>query len=760
MRRLAETFEVVVCGGGLAGVCAAIAAARTGARTCIVQDRPVFGGNSSSEIRVYPQGAAYYHAFARETGIISELLIEERALNHESNHTSGRMNSVWDLVLYDKIVNTPNLTFYLNTSVYEVRLGEDGGIKAVLARIANAETELELGSQIFIDCTGDGIVAQLAGCSWRMGTEAREEFGEPHAPAAASMDVMGSSIFFRAKDVGRPAPFKAPAWAYSYDDPDVFYKGGRIPHDPEGGYWWIELGVPWNTITDQEALRHELTRHVLGIWDFMKNKDERMMEKTQNYALDWIGQVPGKRESRRIMGRYLLTETDLVNQTVFADEVAFGGWYVDLHRAGGLLAEYSEQTAVEGQQSHYMKKSYVGPYGIPMRCLLAKDVPNLLLAGRNISVTHAALGSTRVMGTTALLGQAAGTAAAMACSGGLELSRFAEEGAAEVQQRLLRDGCFLLHAVNQDDKDWARIAAVAASSEARLEQAAPDEGVEPGDAAAREDRLAQMRGQWIAIGPDGLESVSVYVSNFTGETQWLDAALVAVEHIWDYRREGKEVLAGTRLAVPPGKGQWIRWQLDRPLPGRREAGYIRLELGPQPELVWHRAKEPAPGMPAAYDMGAGRLRRLGNGMSLSFAVEPPQEAYSAAQIASGVTRPYRSMNMWRSDPGSSLPQWLELSWEEAVSIARVQITFANLMLRDYKFYPPFHRNPECARDFSLEAWVDGQWRQLVRVEDNYQTLCSLELPSPVMTAKLRLIIHAVNGADSAMVSEIRVYSPD
>ncbi|MGO4270607.1 FAD-dependent oxidoreductase, partial [Paenibacillus sp. TAF58] len=225
-----ENFDVVVCGGGLAGVCAAITAARNGARTCILQDRPVFGGNSSSEIRVFPQGAANYNAYARETGIIAELLNEERAVNHEPNQTNGRT-----------------------------------------------------------------------------------------------------------KDIGKPVSFRSPDWAVHYDNPDLFYKGGRIPYDPEGGYWWIELGVPWNTITENESIRHELTRHVFGIWDYMKNKDPDLKEKAATYALDWIGQVPGKRESRRIMGEYMLTETDLLYPSEFEDEIAYGGWYIDLHKAGGLL---------------------------------------------------------------------------------------------------------------------------------------------------------------------------------------------------------------------------------------------------------------------------------------------------------------------------------------------------------------------------------------------------------------------------------------
>lgn len=161
--------------------------------------------------------------------------------------------------------------------------------------------------------------------------------------------------------------------------------------------------MPYHTIYDSEDIRHELTRHALGVWDWMKNHDPKMKELTRNYALDWIGQVPGKRESRRIMGHYLMTEHDPQNRTVFPDEIAFGGWFIDLHTPGGLLAKHSEPASGESYNTFtdYAVKSYAGPYGIPLRSLIAKDIDNLMMAGRNVSVTHAALGTVRVMATTA-----------------------------------------------------------------------------------------------------------------------------------------------------------------------------------------------------------------------------------------------------------------------------------------------------------------------------------------------------------------------
>lgn len=391
MNSISERYQVVVCGGGLAGFCAAVAAARMGIKTCIVQNRPVFGGNSSSEVRVTPHGAAAFHAYARETGILSELLIEERARNHELIFENGWTNSVWDLTMYDLAMQTPNLSFHVNTDITGVEMQGPRQIAAVVGRVQNAETELTIAGDIFLDCTGDGVVAHLAGCEWRMGTEAREEFNEPHAPLQASNDVMGNSIHFKTKNMGRPVPFKAPDWAVKFEDASYFYEQGRYPKDERGGFWWLEIGVPWHTIHQAEDIRHELTRHALGVWDWMKNKDPKMMDRTAHYALDWIGQVPGKRESRRILGQYFMTEHDPINRTVFPDEVAFGGWFIDLHTPGGLLAGSSEPANAEGYDTHteYAVKSYAGPYGIPLRILISKDVENLMLAGRNVSVTHA-----------------------------------------------------------------------------------------------------------------------------------------------------------------------------------------------------------------------------------------------------------------------------------------------------------------------------------------------------------------------------------
>lgn len=337
-------------------------------------------------------------------------------------------------------------------------------IQAVRAVVANAETELVIRGEQFIDCTGDALMAHLAGCEWRWGSESSADTGEIHAPEAASTDVMGNSIHFRTLDIGRPAPYRAPEWAMRYEDASFFAPSGRPLSCHEGGFWWIEIGVPWDTIHDNETIRHELTRHALGVWDYMKNRDPVMKEVCANRVLDFIGQVPGKRESRRVMGRYLLTEHDIQERRPFADEVAYGGWFIDLHTPGGLLAKSSEPAAALGRDPRLKEVAYkhVGPYGIPLASLQSKDVPNLQMAGRNVSATHAALGTVRVMATCGLMGHAVGVAAARAA---LADGETAALSVTALQQALLRDGCFLPNTANADADDLARRATATAGSQ-------------------------------------------------------------------------------------------------------------------------------------------------------------------------------------------------------------------------------------------------------------------------------------------------------
>jgi hypothetical protein len=789
-----KTFDVVVCGGGLAGFSAALSAARRGCNVCLIHDRPVFGGNSSSEVRVTPHGAANFHAYSRETGIISEALIEERAMNHEPISENGWTNSVWDMVLYNLAMETNNLTFFVNTSVTDVILadGSRGSetatdfsepgfsvgyihrkaqntcreIRSVVATVANAELQLVISGKIFIDCTGDALVADRAGCEWRMGTEGKDEFGEVHAPDRPSADTMGNSIHFKAKNMGFPVPFKAPDWAVRHEDPDYFYKQGRAPHGVDSGYWWIEMGVPWNTIYEAEDLRHELTRHCLGIWDWIKNKDPKWMKIAENYALDWIGQVPGKRESRRVIGRYFMTENDIQAKTVFRDEIAYGGWFLDLHTPGGLLAPSSEANSAEGYavDTAYMAKSYVGPYGLPLGICISKDIDNLMMAGRNVSVTHAALGTVRVMATTALMGQACGTAAACSITESLSLAEVADNRIHKVQQDLLHDGCFLPNVKNNDSDDLARVATVTASSEALnggvgLDSPWVSNGLMRGPSETFSEILTHARSQWIALGSDRLTKIEVCLSNNTDLSRKVSFRLDAVDTIWDYRTKTDKTLVEGELTVPPGANQWIPCPINLTTgTGLPQKGFVRLTLAKDVSVAWHASPAIEPGQVAAFEMSAGKLRRFGGGYSMTYRLDPPQACYPAANVISGQTRPFETTNLWRSDPNEPMPQWLELAWDTPQAISRVQLTFAGHLLREYHSTPPRFNDPQCVRDYKIEAFLHDDWTSLVEIAGNYQRHRNHSLGAGIETKRLRIIVAATNGDPSAAIYEVRCYS--
>jgi len=768
MREKKEKFDVVVCGGGLAGFCAAISAARHGANTCIIQDRPVFGGNSSSEIRVPPHGTAAFHAYGRETGIISELLIEERARNHEKIFENGWTNSVWDMILYDMAVSTSNLISHLNTKVVGLLLEEKSKrIEAVIADVANAETRLTVYGSIFIDCTGDGIVADFAGCEYRIGTEAKSEYGELHAPDKASNDVMGSSIHFKTKDVGHPVHYGAPQWSVQYDDYDFFYKQGRKPKDIRGGYWWIEIGMPWDTIHDTETILHELTRHALGVWDWIKNKDPEMKKVAENHVLDWIGQIPGKRESRRIIGEFILTENDIQREARFEDEIAFGGWFVDVHTPGGLLSECSEAQTKDNYNPYTERAihGYVGPYGIPFRILIARDVSNLLLAGRNVSVTHAAFGSIRVQGTTSLLGQAAGIAAAISLKDNIHLKDLPSDGIEKVQQTMLRDGCFLLNNRNKDPEDLALSAKVSTSSEYYVEGCGPESICYQRGLDVWRDQhnplitecLDHRRGQLIAVGCDRIDSLSVCLTNLSNKEQDVKAEIYSVEHIWDYRSEPSAPLAETILNIPQGEYQWITWKCGlSPLKGLKIGSYFRLDLLKNPEVEWHISGTTIPGHVAMFEIGRNRMRCYKQGVTMSFRIDPPQPSFPASNVINGYTRPYKYTNLWRSGP--NLPHWIELSWETPVTIKQVELTFPGNLLREYHAYGPYYRDSQCACDYSLDFLQHDSWRQAIKVENNYKRHRKHLLNRPITTKKIRTTIHRTNGDPCAALYEVRCYS--
>lgn len=439
---------LVVAGGGMSGVCAALAAARNGAKVVLVQNRSRLGGNASSEVRMHIVGANWHKNRPgwREGGILEELRLDDAVNNPR------RCREMWDLLLYDKVMSEPNITLLLDSTLVSAAMKQDR-IEEVTVRCDVTERIYRIRAELYCDCTGDSRLALEAGAEMRSGREARAEFGESLAPEQADGEMLGSSILFTSRRHDQPVPFTPPAWARRIDAAQL---ARRTIKSWEYGYWWIEWGGDMDTISDNERIRFELLSIVMGIWNYIKNSGR--FPDSANWALDWVGMVPGKRESRRIVGDHILTQQDLLNGGEFTDAVAIGGWPMDDHPPGG----FDSVSDSPGRQVATLEV-----YDIPLRALYSRNVSNLLMAGRNISASHVAFTSTRVMGTCSVMGQAAGTAAAVCLRHGItprELYR-QKERLRELQQQLVRDDQTIRSVRNDSDDDVARQAAITASAE-------------------------------------------------------------------------------------------------------------------------------------------------------------------------------------------------------------------------------------------------------------------------------------------------------
>ena len=419
MKERTHQADLCVVGGGLAGMCTAISAARHGVRVLLMQDRPVLGGNVSSEIRMWICGA--HGENNRETGILEEIELENRYRNPATSF------SIWDSVLYEKVKYQENITLLLNCTCNGVTM--DGNrIRSVRGWQMTTQTWHTVEAGLFADCSGDSILAPLTGAEYRMGREAAGEFQEDIEPEQADGKTMGMSCLIQARETNRHQEFIPPAWAYSYPtDEDLPCRS----HDVKASnFWWIELGGDRDSIDDTEEMRDELLKIAFGVWDHVKNHGDHGAE---NWTLDWVGFLPGKRESRRYAGDHILTQNDVRAEGRFPDLVAYGGWTMDDHNPAGFR--------YPGYPTIYHPAP--SPFGIPYRCLYSRNIANLFFAGRNISVTHAALSATRVMATCATLGQAVGTACAIAVRDGLSPREVYEKSVKELQQTLMEDDCYL-----------------------------------------------------------------------------------------------------------------------------------------------------------------------------------------------------------------------------------------------------------------------------------------------------------------------------
>lgn len=424
MKSINLKADLCVIGGGLSGISAAVSAARKGVKVILVHDRNVLGGNASSEIRMWPRGAARHFPEYLEGGLFEEIALDNMHYNPEMNY------SVFDAVLYNKVVSEKNIKLLLGTTCINANC-KDGKIISIKAWQLSTYNTFKIKADYFADCSGDCVLAEFTEALYMQGRESKEEYLEPHAQDIADKKTMGNSCLFQLRKTNKtvihhPFPFEKGVAQRSINNRVDFNSTDYTCQN----FWWLELGGNKDALKDADQINHDLISLAFSTYSQMvKNTKGK-----SGYTLDWVGFLAGKRETRRYIGDYVLTENDLIESKKFDDEIAYGGWSFDDHNPDGF----------NGDNPYRIKIIPKKPYAIPYRSVYSKNINNLFFAGRNISVTHLALSSTRVIATCAIIGQAVGNACAVAKRHGVSPRDVGIKHISELKQEILTDDLLLL----------------------------------------------------------------------------------------------------------------------------------------------------------------------------------------------------------------------------------------------------------------------------------------------------------------------------
>lgn len=446
------TWDLVVVGAGSGGVPTAVAAARKGLKVALITDRPVVGGNASDESYVSFSGAGSHNEGSQETGIANEI----KCLHYKFDLT-------WQGAMEKLIENEKNITLFTDTLCTDAET-DNGKITSIECTDTLTLEKSRYYAPVFADCTGDCWLAYYAGAKYRIGRESYREYFEDSAPESGDIMTMSGCLKgligkteitgYLAEDTGEKQEFVLPEFCRKL--PEELYRDcGRV----YTADWWLENTNDFDDLFDGEYTRDELICLTLGYFDWLKNS-EKTKKQAENYKLTELSVFNAKRENRRVLGDYVLKFGDLKNSVKFEDGVAYCGWNVDVHNIKGMFS---------GKEGPFDLDEHIKPSQIPYRCLYSKNINNLFVASRGISVTHIALGSTRVQSTIATVGQAVGTAAAYCKKYGILPREVGEKHIKELQQQLLLDDQTLTGVFNEDERDLARTSRVWASDTAKEE---------------------------------------------------------------------------------------------------------------------------------------------------------------------------------------------------------------------------------------------------------------------------------------------------
>ncbi len=389
----AGEFDLVVVGGGVAGTTTAISAARLGLKVALIQDRPVLGGNNSSEVRVHLGGRIKLDLFPALGDVVKEI-----GPSRGGNAQPGDYYE--DEKKMEIVMAEENISLFTNFRAFGVKTKESR-ITEVHAKNIESSEELSFSAPLFADCTGDGTIGVLAGADYRMGRESKAEFGEPTAPEKADDLTMGASVQWYSAEENRPIDFPVFQYGVEFNEKNM--------EKVTMGEWTWETGMNFNQITEFERIRDYGLMVIYSNWSYLKNFSS-VKENYKNRRLDWVAYLSGKRESRRLLGDFILKEQDLTDHIVYPDASAPTTWSIDLHYPDPKNTEHFPGMEFKSIAVH----KNIHQYPIPYRCFYSRNVENLFMAGRNISVTHVALGTTRLMRTTGMMGEVVGMAAYIA----------------------------------------------------------------------------------------------------------------------------------------------------------------------------------------------------------------------------------------------------------------------------------------------------------------------------------------------------------
>ncbi|WP_300602027.1 FAD-dependent oxidoreductase [Niabella sp.] len=741
--------DLVIVGGGMSGVCGAITAARQGLEVLLVQDRPVLGGNASSEVRLWILGATSHmgnnNRWSREGGLIDEILVENTYRNPEGNPV------ILDMILLDKVKQEPNITLLLNTAVYDVIKADVDRISGLKAFCSQNATEYELKAPLFCDASGDGIVGFLSGAAFRMGAETREEFHEQMAPDISYGELLGHSLYFYTKDTGKPVTFHAPSFAMDVQKEIPRYKSFNAK---EHGckLWWVEHGGRLDTVHDTEQIKWELWKVIYGVWDYIKNSGE--FPEAATYTLEWVGMIPGKRESRRFEGDYILSQKDLIEQRTHPDAVAYGGWSIDLHPADGVFSERSPCNQWHSK----------GLFQIPYRCLYSRNIKNLFLAGRIISVSHVAFGATRVMATSAYTGQAVAVAAALCKRYGKDPRELLEAAyMATLQKELMKTGQYIPGNTLRDEEDLARSSTITASSSLNFT------GFDQGQLLYKPLHISAAQLVPVATGVLPVFRLPVKATRateliveirFSSRTGGFtpDQVLVRKTISLDEGVSIIEVDPGLKVDQP----QYLflcflkNEDVEIACSAQRVTGLVSVFNGVN-KAVSNNGKQQAPEGSGVdtFEFWCPQRRPEGQNLALHF-LEPVFTA-GTDNLINGIDRPTDQPNAWISDPADAHPS-VSLDWSQPQQIRKIHLAFDTDF--DHAMESVLMTHPETTMPFCVQDYrVEDEWGNLLyQKEGNFQTRNIIVLEQPVVTKQLVIRMKHPSADVPAALFSVRCYA--